>query len=163
MADADCSDPQALVEISFTRLAEQRGDVTADVIDRYYRHFPGVEESFAHHGMSDVAELEGRMVTATIFMLMQWVENPNATKIEQGTTIVHHQDVLVIGPLWYAGLVDVVLAVLLETVPDDCPNEHAFWRAIREDIISFIDGVRAEFWRQEDDGPIPAFDPGKLV
>ncbi|MFN2101099.1 hypothetical protein [Altererythrobacter sp. MF3-039] len=152
------SDRGALAETSFARLAEEQGDITRQVIEHYYRICPGARASFAYHGLDNVPELEGRMVAETVFLLMQWAADPTPTQVEQGTTICHHQDTLEVGPHWYIGLVDAVLAVLFETIPADADEERAVWRAIRVEIVAFIESVRSEFWRKEDEGPLPPFD-----
>ncbi len=149
------SDRATLAEASFARLAEEKGDITRQVIEHYYRACQGARESFEYHGLDSLAELEGRMVSETAFMLMQWAADPTATRVEQGTTICHHQDTLEVGPHWYIGLVDAVLVALFETIPADAEEERAMWRAIRAEIAAFIDSLRPEFWRKEDDGPLP--------
>lgn len=144
-----------LAEASFERLAEEYGDITERVIERYYGTHSDAQASFAHHGLGDTAELEGRMVSTTAFMLMQWASDPVSTRIAQGTTIVHHQDTLLIGPRLYIGLIDAVLEVLFETIPSGAVDERQLWLAVRQDIVAFIDEVRPEFWRKDDDGPLP--------
>lgn len=143
-----------LAERSFERLAKQRGDITEDVLERYYTRYPDGRASFEHHGLGNRAELEGRMISTTAFLLMQWAQDPASTRIEQGTTIVHHQDTLEIGPRLYLGLIDAVLEVLFETIPEDSAEERAFWLSLRGEIAGFIDSVRPEFWREDKDGPL---------
>lgn len=152
------SDRAALAETSFARLAEEKGDITQQVIEQYYRACSGTRESFEHHGLDNVPELEGRMVTETAFLLMHWAADPAATRVEQGTTICHHQDTLEVGPHWYIGLIDEVLTVLFETIPVDADDERVMWRTIRAEIAAFIESVRPEFWRKEDQGRLPSFE-----
>lgn len=146
-----------LAERSMERLLEKRGDITRPVLDIYYARHPGTRESFVEHGMGDTAELEGRMVTAAAFMLLQWAEDPFSTRIAQGTTISHHHDTLLVGPQWYLGLFDAVLDVLLGTIPADAPEERTMWLEIRTEIAAYIDSVRPEFWRRDEDGPLPPY------
>lgn len=150
------SERAALAEHSMDRLVEKLGDFTRPVLEIYYRQHPGTRESFVHHGMGDTGELEGRMVTATAFMLLQWASDPYSTRIEQGTTIVHHHDTLLVGPQWYVGLVDAMLEVLGTTIPSDAGDERSMWQEVRREIVQFVESVRAEFWRKDDDGPLPA-------
>lgn len=151
------ADRTALAETSMARLAEQKGDITAAVIERYFRSMPEARASFAHHGLGNQAELEGRMVAETAFLLLKWAESPAVARVEQGTTIVHHQDTLVIGPQWYMGLIDAVLCELLETIPADAPAERELWLTVRAEIAAFIESVRPEFWRKDESGPLPPF------
>ena len=149
---ADHSD---IAERSFERLADAKGDITAEVIARYYENYPDAKASFEHHGLDNVPELEGRMVTETAFLLMQWAAAPAATKLEQGTTICNHQDTLEVGPHWYIGLIDAVLEVLFETIPEHASDERTMWRNIRSELTELIETVRPEFWRKENEGPLP--------
>ncbi|MGN6499688.1 MAG: hypothetical protein ACTHKM_06035 [Tsuneonella sp.] len=143
-----------LARKSLDRLAEQRGDVTDEVIARYYAAMPDARASFELHGAGDTAGLEARMVAESVFLLLRWVEEPVACKIDQATTVVHHNDALEIGPRWYMGLVDAVLAVLLDTVPADAADELALWRELRAEIASFVDSLRDEFVRTIDTEPL---------
>ena len=85
------------------------------------------------------------MVSESIYLLLRWVEEPAAVRIDQASTIVHHNDTLKVGPRWYMGLVDAVLAIVLETVPEEAKQERATWMAIRSEIAAFIDSLRPEF------------------
>ena len=143
-----------LARTSLARLAELRGDATSEVLERYYVAQPGARASFEAHGLGDVAQLEARMVSETLFLLLRWAEDPASARIDQATTVVHHNDTLEIGPAWYMGLVDAALSVLLETVPDDGLDERAMWQAIRGEIARFIDSLRCEFWRTIDPRPL---------
>ena len=154
----------SLAERSFGRLAEARGDITRDVLEIYYRQIPSGRESFVRHGLGNVSELEGRMVAATAFLLMKWAEEPYSARIEQGTTIVHHNDTLEIPPRMYIGLIDAVLEVLLSTIPQDCPQELALWVRVRGEIATYIESLREEFWRKDQSGPLPPFpEPDRLA
>lgn len=147
----------ALAERSMERFVDQVGDITRPVLDIYYARHPGTRESFVVQGMGDTAELEGRMVNAAAFMLLQWAEDPFSTQIAQGTTISHHHDTLLVGPQWYLGLFDAVLDVLLPTIPADAEDEREMWLEIRAEIAAFIDSVRPEFWRKDEDGTLPPY------
>ncbi|GAA4036511.1 hypothetical protein [Parerythrobacter jejuensis] len=151
------SNRPAIAETSMERLAELRGDITKDVLEIYYRRFPDARESFRVHGLGDVAELEGRMVTTTAFNLLTWAQDRPVAMIEQGTTIVHHHDTLLVGPQWYLGMIDAVLEVLFETIPTSATEERALWFRVRAEIADFIDSVRPEFWRPDKDGALPPF------
>lgn len=155
------ADRPTLAERSFERLAEAHGDITDAVIEQYYRDNPGTRESFEFHGLGNRADLEGRMVAETVFMLMQWATDPAGTKISQGTTICHHQDTLEVGPHWYIGLIDAVLAVLWGSIPQDAQDERDMWQEIRAEITIFIESLRGEFIREDTGGALPQFEPLK--
>ena len=146
-------DRKALVHEGLNRLAEERGDITAEVLERYYASQPAARQSFERHGLNDVAGLEARMVSESVYLLLRWVEEPAAARIDQATTIVHHNDTLDIGPRWYMGLIDAVLDILLEAA-NEKPGEHAAWLAIRAEIARFIDSLRPEFLHTIDQDPL---------
>jgi hypothetical protein len=146
-------DREALVRESLKRLADERGDITAEVLDRYYRAQPDARGSFERHGLNDIPGLEARMVSESVYLLLRWVEEPVAARIDQATTIVHHNDALDIGPRWYMGLIDAVLDILLEAA-EERPEELATWQAIRTEIARFIDSLRPEFLHTLDLQPL---------
>ena len=85
------------------------------------------------------------MVSESIYLLLRWVEEPAAVRIDQASTIVHHNDTLKVGPRWYMGLIDAVVAIVLETVPAQASPEREAWLAIRSEIAAFVDSLRSEF------------------
>jgi hemoglobin-like flavoprotein len=150
---ATTQDRAVLVRESLERLAEARGDITAEVLERYYAAQPDARQSFERHGLADMAGLEARMVAESVFLLLRWVEEPSAARIDQATTIVHHNDTLDIGPRWYMGLIDAVLDILLEAA-QDTPKELEMWQTIRTEIARFIDSLRPEFLHTIDPQPL---------
>ncbi len=86
---------------------------------------------------------------------MQWAEDPYSARIEQGTTIVHHNDTLEIPPRLYLGLIDAVLEVLFTTIPPHAERETTLWRRVRNEITQYIEQLRDEFWRKDQSGPLP--------
>jgi hypothetical protein len=146
-------DRAGLVREGLERLAEERGDITAQVLQRYYEKHPDARQSFERHGLNDVSGLEARMVSESIYLLLRWVEEPVAVRIDQASTFVHHNDTLDIGPRWYMGLIDAVLDILLEAA-EERPEEHSTWQAIRSEIVRFIDSLRPEFLHTIDAEPL---------
>jgi len=134
-----------IAERSLERLSLECGDVTAEVMKRFYRAFPDARASFIHHGLSDVAGLEGRMVAESAFLLLQWSESPQTARIDHGTAVPHHNDTLKVGPHWYLGMVDAFLSLLYETIPAEAPEERNHWENIRSEIVTFFDALRDEF------------------
>jgi len=145
-----------LAELGLDRLSSERGDVTGIVMQRFYRAFPDARASFEHHGLNDVAGLEGRMVAESAFLLLQWSENPAIARIDHGTAVPHHNDTLKIGPHWYMGMVDAFLTVLLETIPGDAIEEYSYWNAMRDEIAGFFVSLREEFVLTDLGAEIPA-------
>ncbi|QKG71993.1 hypothetical protein [Erythrobacter mangrovi] len=152
-------DRTKLVERSLTRLAERRGDVTDPVLQAFYARHPDARASFEHHGLGHMRELEGRMVAESVFLLLQWVEDPATARIDQGTAIVHHNDTLLVPSRWYLGMVDAALEVLFESLPAEAADERDMWLAVRADYAGFVESLRSEFFRQDDGLPLPDFPP----
>jgi len=140
-----------LVERSLERLAEARGDITAEAIARYYRRWPDARASFERHGLGDCAALEASMVAETAFLLLQWSSDEAAAKISQGATIVHHHDILEIPLGWYIGLIDAVVELALECAQEGMPEafeaERAALIALRDEIAAFMHRLESEFAR----------------
>lgn len=147
----------ALAETSLERLAETRGDVTEPVLAAYYARYPDARASFEHHGLGQTAELEGRMVAESLYLLLRWVEDPAAARIDHGTAIVHHNDTLLVPPHWYLGLIDAALEVLLANIPEAAAGERALWLEVRGQFAAFVDSLRGEFLRSDGGAPLPTF------
>lgn len=151
-------DRLALAERSLQRLADQRGDVTEEVLATYYAHHPDARASFEHHGLGQTKSLEARMVSESLFLLLQWVESPSSARIDHGTAITHHNDTMRIPPRWYLGLVDAALAVLLGSIPADCAEETTMWLEVREEFAHFVQSLRKDFLISDGGAPLPEFD-----
>jgi hypothetical protein len=147
----------ALATRSLTRLAEEHGDVTEAVLERFYRTHPEARASFEHHGLGRTRDLEGRMITESLYLLLQWVEDQPTARIDQGTAIIHHNDTLLIPPHWYLGLVDAALGEMLATLPAEAEDERTLWLGMRADFAAYVESLRADFYRVDDGAPLPAF------
>ena len=159
---AEARDRSALAQKSFERLAEVCGDITAPVLEAYYREHPGARQSFVDHGLGETAKLEGRMVAESLFLLLTWTENQSAARIDHGSAIVHHNDTMRIPPHWYLGMVDAVLEVLLGTLPAEADDERDMWREVRSEFARFVQSLREEFVRSDGGAPLPAFPVAKM-
>ena len=144
-----------IAERSLERLSVERGDVTVEVMKRFYHAFPDARASFIHHGLSDIAVLEGRMVAESAFLLLQWSENPQTARIDHGTAVPHHNDTLKVGPHWYLGMVDAFLTLLYETIPADAEEERSHWEKVRFEIVTFFGSLRDEFLMPDDNEELP--------
>ncbi|QYJ06512.1 hypothetical protein [Qipengyuania flava] len=156
------TDRSALAQQSLERLAEVGGDITQPVLEAYYREHPGARESFVHHGLGETAKLEGRMVAECLYLLLTWVEDPAAARIDHGSAIVHHNDTMHIPPHWYLGMVDAALEVLLATLPADAEAERELWLDVRGEFAEFVQSLRAEFVHSDGGAPLPAFPVAKM-
>ena len=152
-------DRLALAERSLERLADERGDVTGEVLAAYYARHPDARASFEHHGLGHTQLLEARMVSESLFLLLQWIESPSTARIDHGTAIPHHNDTMQVPPHWYLGLVDAALEVLLDSIPSDSGDEIAMWLAVREEFAGFVESLRNDFLHSDGGEPLPTFHP----
>ena len=152
-------DRLALAERSLERLAVERGDVTGEVLAAYYARHPDARASFEHHGLGQTQLLEARMVSESLFLLLQWIESPSTARIDHGTAIPHHNDTMQVTPRWYLGLVDAALEVLLDSIPADSGDEIAMWLAVREEFAGFVESLRKDFLHSDGGEPLPTFHP----
>ena len=152
-------DRPALAQRSLQRLADERGDVTEEVLAAYYARHPDARASFEHHGLGETKALEARMVAESLFLLLQWIEAPSTAKIDHGTAIPHHNDTMRIPPHWYLGLVDAALEVLLGSIPEEHEEERAMWLAVREEFATFVESLRRDFVLSDGGAPLPSFNP----
>jgi hypothetical protein len=131
-----------LLEDSLTRAAEQLGDITPLVMDRYYADFPDARASFDRHGLGKTVALEGEMVENCLYCLMTCLDRPMEIEIMLDTSVPHHQDTLDVPLSWYQGLVDATIAVVAETIPPERADEHAVWAEIQAVLGAIFDGCR---------------------
>lgn len=138
----DKAEKLALIEDSLTRAAEQLGDITPLVMDRYYADFPDARASFERHGLGKTSALEGEMVENCLYCLMTCLDRPMEVEIMLDTSVPHHHVTLDVPLSWYQGLVDAAIDVVVETIPPERPNEHAVWSEIRAVLGAILDGCR---------------------
>lgn len=74
----DHSTETDLLNAILERGAEQLGDITPLVMERFYRRFPEARETFRTLGAAYGAQLEGEMIERTLHCLMNWLESPGA-------------------------------------------------------------------------------------
>lgn len=139
----DKAEKLALIEDSLTRAAEQLGDITPLVMDRYYADFPDARASFDRHGLGKTAALEGEMVENCLYCLMTCLDRPMEVEIMLDTSVPHHHFALDVPVSWYQGLVDAVIDVVVATIPPEQVSEGAVWTEVRANFGSVFDGCRA--------------------
>lgn len=130
---------QALLDTSLTRAAEQLGDVTEPVFERYYAAFPEARERFYELSLHRPFQLQGQMVEQALYCLMQWFFSPDEIRIVMVGTVPHHLETLEITPRCFTGLMDTICDVIVETIPADCPDELAVWAELRAAMHGLFD------------------------
>lgn len=120
----------ALIEQIMYRAAEQIGDITAPVMERYYQRFPDAVACFEKLGNGDRGLLEGQMVENSVFCLMRWYESPFEVKVLISESLRHHEETLEIVFQWYIELIRMVSELIGETIPETHYEEQQAWQEV---------------------------------
>ena len=67
-------DEQALLDAILERAAEELGDITPLVLDRFYARFPEARDRFEALWPGNAGALEGDMVERALYCIMMWIE-----------------------------------------------------------------------------------------
>lgn len=128
----------ALVETSLERTADQLGDITNPVIERYYAMHPDARASFDEHGLGNAVKLETEMVDSVLYCLMNWIDRPEEIRIMFGRTVPHHEETLHVHIDWFGGLVDAAVQIIMETIPESRRDEREVWTGIHRELTDLI-------------------------
>jgi hypothetical protein len=131
------------LEESLERAAEALGDLTAPVLARFYAHHPQARAAFAHHGGDRQARLEADMVETALYCAMGWFERRAEIQIVLAGATPHHQETLAVPLAWYLGLIEALVAVIVETIPPDAAAERAVWAEIAAGLTDTIHAARS--------------------
>ena len=110
---------KALVNAVLERAAEDLGDITEAVLERYHASYPQARACFMHHEPHDFAKLEAEMVSEALYCLMKWPESPGEVEIILLTTVPHHADTLAVPPDLFGGLITAVSETVAASIPLD--------------------------------------------
>jgi hypothetical protein len=141
---------KALLEAGLERAAEQVGDVTRPVMDRYYLRFPEARTAFEQLWPGKRQELEGEMVERVLYCLMTWFESPGEIEILMTGSVLHHNDTLRVPPDWFSGLIEETAEVIVETIPPANAPERAVWEELRRELHGLVEQSRKYVWTQAD-------------
>jgi len=131
-----------IVERILARAADELGDVTALVLENYYRRHPAADAAFDTHSRhDDRARLEGLMVENSLYCLMYWYQSPSEVKIMLEDSVPHHQETLQIPSKLYSELIDVTAEIIAETLPPGDTPELMVWRELRNELKQLIDST----------------------
>jgi len=131
----DKNQKRELLDASLERAAEQLGDITPHVMERYYAKLPGARERFEHFQPDNRQRLEGQMVEQVLYCLMEWYECPGEIEFILLNTIPHHIDTLGIAPEHFAELLLLVCDTIAGTIPVDQPDERAVLAGLRATML----------------------------
>lgn len=133
----------ALFDAVLERAAGELGDLTAPLIDRFYRRFPEARQCFERHALGDRARLEAATVDASLYCVMHWLERPAEVRLILSDQVPHHCDTLGVDLGWFAGLVEELVALIGATVPADQPQMQSVCSDLAVDLQQAIAVARA--------------------
>ncbi len=126
----------ALLNAILERAAEQLGDITPQVMKRYYAKLPEASTHFDYYGHDSHQRLEGDMVEQVLYCLMEWHDSPGEIEILLGSTIPHHLETLKVEPRAFSELIEAVCTIIRNTIPAENTGECAVWDALRSELLS---------------------------
>jgi hypothetical protein len=132
------ADRGALLDAILTRAADQLGDLTEPVMQRFYRDFGDAKALFEHHGLGKRERLEAEMVETALYSVMTWVERPMEVAIMLYGSVPHHRNTLHVQPEWYCGLLNALIDLLAETIPTGAAAEEQLLAEIRAGLLNAI-------------------------
>ena len=125
------------------RAANEKGDITQQVMSRYYSQHPQAKEHFKRHSQFSWNNLEGEMVERSLYCFMYWAQSPGEIEFLLMGSVPHHADILGIPPDFYQGLIDATAAVIESTIPEENEDEKHIWTEMYQEIHDmFLQGKR---------------------
>lgn len=126
-----------LIEEALSVAAEQLGDITRPVMENYYAKYPEVRAIFTELSLNKAKEMEGEMVTQTIYSLMAIVQNPIVTKIMLQEAIVNHL-YLKISLEHFNGLIDSTTDVIIRVLDSDLSDNISALNRVRNHLKAVV-------------------------
>ena len=130
----------ALIDEIFSLAAEELGDITTPVITRAYQLCPEGHKAFQTHALTNnLFDLEANMVEQTLYCILDWTRNREASKVAVFSTLPHHIETLEVSLEMFLSpfeaLFDVIERVIL---PSDTLQQTA-WQTLRTDFFCFCE------------------------
>lgn len=126
-----------LIEEAFGVAAEELGDITRPVMENYYAKYPQVRATFAELSLGKAREMEGEMVTQTVYSLMAIVQEPIITKIMLREAIVNHL-YLKISLEDFNGLIDSTVDVIVSVLDGDLSDNISALNRVRNSLKAVV-------------------------
>ncbi|MDD2743145.1 MAG: hypothetical protein PHV02_12785 [Rhodocyclaceae bacterium] len=126
-----------LIEEALGVAAEQLGDITKPVMDNYYAKYPQVRATFTELSLNKAKEMEGEMVTQTIYSLMAIIQNPIVTKIMLQEAIVNHL-YLKISLEDFNGLIDSTTDVIVGVLDSEFSDNISALNRVRNRLKAVV-------------------------
>lgn len=126
-----------LMEQVLEYAAENVGDVTPIIIERYYKRYPEGKEAFKDHGFDRHMQVAQEMVDSALYCVMSWIERPREIKSIISDTVPHHRSLKIPDEL-LESLLDVTYEVLNSGLPTSAEKEKLLLANTVEDLRNEI-------------------------
>jgi hypothetical protein len=134
----DATEKLAVVERILDDAADELGDPTPLVLERFHRAFPAGKALFCHHGGRNSSRMEADMVRSVLYCVMIWFERPAEVEIMFNHTIPHHE-MLNIDTGYFSGLLAATLDVIGETLPAGDETRQAVWSELETQLLVLVE------------------------
>lgn len=131
---------KALLDSSIVTATTVIGDLKGPVWSRFYADHPEAHQIMLDHsGGYSVSNLEGLMITWTLYVIEGWIEDQNAAQIIIGNSVLYHFGYLKVYKAMYISFVDCMVDVIIDCLPPTARDERDNMRHLRTEIVQWID------------------------
>ena len=125
------------VEDALTHVGDTVGDISAQVMARFYAMHPEMRAAFERLSLGKPRGLEGEMVEQIVFSLMELLHHPSEVRIMLQTTVPHHE-FLKVPTQCFNALIDCVVDVVLEELPQALKEDGEHLDRVRQCLKSLV-------------------------
>ncbi len=132
-----------LIEAGLTRVADTLGDISPQVMRAFYSRYPDAREMFERLSLGHPEEMEGEMVSQTLYCLMAVLEHPQSTGIMLREEVVQHKYYEI--PIeYFNGFIDSTVDVIVDALGDDDDESVPALNEVRETLKALAAGRYAQ-------------------
>lgn len=124
----------SVVDRILENVADQLGDISPLVLDRFHRDHPEAKALFSHHGGSRTTQLENDMVESAVYCLMIWFESPAEIEVMFSNTVPHHE-LLKIPAELFSSLLETTHNVIEKTIPERDQPSQRVWAELKRTLV----------------------------
>jgi len=118
---------QDIVNAILERAAEQVGDITGPVLERFYQECPEAHQLFKLLFPLDPCRLEAEMVEQSLYCIMHWYTSPDEIEIILLESVPHHAQTLNISATVFKSLLHATTEVIRSTIPANHQTQIDVW------------------------------------
>ncbi len=135
---------QGSIEKILELVAQERGDITEEVLDLYFKRYPQARQIFREAGSNNTElRLQQEMVESGLYCLMTYFERPTEVEIILLQTVPHH-NFLNIPTDYFCGLHDAIFDVIESATPMNYSKEKKSFQELRISLTEIIQSSSEE-------------------